>query len=304
MACRDVLVSSSTIPAPQLARDSDWPLKPHEKTAVSGRNGRGPNRPLTAMPRREAPPQEQQPPAEAPGEDSESAQRKVAAYQSLGVVSALLFGFSATVLYEITTTTTFDVHTVWAMNFAVFLTVVATVASMLSTFVYVYHSYHVESLLSTRVRRRGPPAAKRLYDLLGRKEKRRGSVGPASDASGSAGAADTATAPRLAAATLAFQWIDKTRGQRYVAQAGQVVSAAALLVALLLLLHLADSVVNSTTAWLCTVLIVAGFGVTGKFLVDAQRMRQRLRYGTAQADANGRPYDHAASGDRGKRELL
>ena len=169
----------------------------------------------------------------------ENVERKLSSYQTLGVVSTLLFGFSASVMFNVSTSR--DIPKVPGMDTSILLSVIATSTSMLSTFVYIYHSYHGDSLLSTRNRH--------SYDRMG---------------------------PSPAA--LAYRFIDATRAQRYLAQAFQGISAFSLLGSLCLIIQLSGThVVGPELAWACTTIVMSSGVFTLLLIWHANRVRVRIR---------------------------
>jgi hypothetical protein len=172
-------------------------------------------------------------------EEVENVQRKLSSYQTLGIVSTLLFGFSATVMFEVTVSPDIPNGNGALAIATVLLATLATSMSMVSTFVFIYHSYHGDSLLSTRMKSNDDPA--------------------------------------LTPVMLAHQFIDATRGQRYIAQAFQGIASFSLLASLAMVVHLGRGVDSDGTEWLCTA-VVASMGLLTVYLVwHSNRARSRVR---------------------------
>lgn len=166
-----------------------------------------------------------------------SVQRKLASYQSLGVVSALLFGFSATVLFEISTDAEVDENK--ALGYAVMLSLIATTLGLLSTFIYIYHGYHGDSLLSMR----GEGGRPMVYR----------------------------------AAPLAYKFIDVTRYQRYIASAAQLSSAFCLLGSLSVTVYVSPHIVVHNLGWPSSAVAMLGFFVTVLLISHANHLRHRTK---------------------------
>lgn len=180
-------------------------------------------------------------------DDVDNVERKLSSYQTLGVISTLLFGFSATALLNVATPR--EVERTRVVGVAVLLASTATASSMVSTFVFIYHVYHGDSLLSTR-----------------RSER--------SESSG------------VTPAMMTFAFIDATRGQRLLARVCQGVAASTLLASLsVIVLVYGERHARQGVAWTCIGVVLFMAVVALSLTHRANQIRLEIRHGGPDAIA-------------------
>lgn len=178
-------------------------------------------------------------------DDVDNVERKLSSYQTLGVISTLLFGFSATALLNVATPR--EVERTRVVGVAVLLASTATASSMVSTFVFIYHVYHGDSLLSTR-----------------RSEQSSG----------------------VTPAMMTFAFIDATRGQRLLARVCQGVAASTLLASLsVIVLVYGERHARQGVAWTCIGVVLFMAVVALSLTHRANQIRLEIRHGGPDAIA-------------------
>lgn len=178
-------------------------------------------------------------------DDVDNVERKLSSYQTLGVISTLLFGFSATALLNVATPR--EVERTRVVGVAVLLASTATASSMVSTFVFIYHVYHGDSLLSTR------------------RSERSSGVTPA---------------------MMTFAFIDATRGQRLLARVCQGVAASTLLASLsVIVLVYGERHARQGVAWTCIGVVLFMAVVALSLTHRANQIRLEIRHGGPDAIA-------------------